>query len=300
MTHRPVLKKEVIEYLDPRPNQNFVDCTFGQGGHAQAIMRNNEPDGKLLAIEQTSELVKQAKERMGGRELGQRLILVNDNFVNLKEIVNKKDFGPVSGILLDLGFSLWHIKHSGLGFSFQKEEPLIMRYDGDRNKITAEEVVNTWPQQDIVRILEQYGEEKFAREIADKISQRRRVEKIRTTTQLSEIIKEATPSWYHKKRIHPATRTFQALRIAVNQELENLETVLPQTTEVLEQEGRLVVISFHSLEDRIVKNFFKKSPLKIITRKPVRPGEKEIKENPSSRSAKLRAAVKTKQENDQG
>ncbi len=298
MTHQPVLKNKVIEYLDPQPNQNFIDCTFGQGGHTYAILQKNEPDGKVLAIEQTPKLVKQAEERIKDKRLKQRLIFVNNNFVNLKEIVEKKDFKPVSGIVLDLGFSLWHIKQSGLGFSFQKEEPLIMRYDGNEKKITAKDIVNTWPPKDIARALKRYGEEKFAREIADRISQQRQAKKIETTTQLSEIVKQATPDWYHRKRIHPATRTFQALRIAVNQELENLKMVLPQAAEVLEQEGRLVIISFHSLEDRIVKNFFKKTPLKIITRKPVRPGEEEIKNNPSSRSAKLRAAVKTKEEND--
>lgn len=294
MNHRPVLKNKVIEYLDPRPNQNFIDCTFGQGGHAQTIIQKNKPNGKLLAIEQTPKLVKEAGERIKNKGLGKRVILVNDNFVNLKEIVKKKSFRPVAGTLLDLGFCLWHIKNSGLGFTFQKEEPLIMRYDGDKNKVTAGEIVNTWPKQDIARILKRYGEEKFAQEIADKISEQRLIKRIETTTELSEIIKEATPSWYHKKKIHPATRTFQALRIAVNQELENLKRVLPQTVEVLEEEGRLVIISFHSLEDRIVKNFFKKGPLKTITKKPVRPGEQEIRKNPSSRSAKLRAAVKTR------
>ena len=259
--HIPVLQKEVIGYLDPKPNDNFIDCTIGDGGHTLTILEKTGPNGKVLGIDLDLRI----------KNLGKRVILVNDNFANLKEIVKKNKFRNVSGILIDLGISSWDLEESGKGFSFQKQESLDMRYNSE-NQLTAEKIINFWSALEIEKILTNFGEEKFAEEIA------------------GEIIKAATPGWYHRKKIHPATKTFQALRIAVNDELNNLEKVLPQALEILKKGGRLVVISFHSLEDRIVKNFFRN--LEILTKKPVTANQVEIKANPRARSAKLRAAIK--------
>lgn len=292
--HIPVLQKEVLEYLDPKPNQNFVDCTFGQGGHTSLILEHNKPNGKVLGIDFDLSAYRDVFPSGENIPIGikQRLILVRDNFVNLKEIVARENFGPVSGILLDLGMSSWHLEMSGRGFTFQKDETLDMRFDRV-GECTAENIVNDWPENDIERILRDYGGERFAKRIARKIVIIRKQKPVKTTWQLKEIIKQATPSWYHHKRIHHATRTFQALRIAVNDELNSLKRVLPVAWEILQPRGRLVVISFHSLEDRIAKIFFKESGGEIITKKPVTPNEEEIKLNPRSRSAKLRAGIKT-------
>jgi len=293
--HIPVLPKEVIEYLDPKPNENFIDCTIGEGGHTTAILERNKPKGKVLGIEIDPELYQKLKSRMAEirnskLETRNRLILVNDSYVNLAETVRKQRFKPVSGILFDLGFSSWHLEESGRGFSFEKNEPLDMRYNPE-NPLTAEKIVNNWSEREIEKILREYGEERFTKRIAREIIQERKIKPIKTTFQLVETIKKSTPIWYHHRRIHPATRTFQALRIAVNDELNNLKKALPQAVEILEKDGRLAVISFHSLEDRIVKNFFREN-LKILTKKPIRPSLEEIEINPRSRSAKLRVGQK--------
>jgi 16S rRNA (cytosine1402-N4)-methyltransferase len=293
--HEPVLLKEVIEYLNVEKNKNYVDCTIGEGGHTIEILKRNGPKGKVLGIEIDPELYKKLKEE--GLE---RLILVNDSFLNLKEIVKRENFGPISGILFDFGLSSWHLEKSGRGFSFLKDEPLIMRYDWNQEKsmLTSEKIVNEWPEREIERILREFGEEKFAKRISREIVKTRKAKPIRTTLQLVEVIKKAVPAFYLRKRIHFATRTFQALRIVVNNELENLKIALPQAIDVLEKGGRLVVISFHSLEDRIVKNFLKEKEregrIKILTKKPIRPSKEEIRKNPRSRSAKLRAVLKIK------
>jgi len=294
MIHIPVLQKEVLEYLDPKPNENFIDCTIGGAGHALAILERNGPKGKVLGIEWDPELYKKLS-RSNLNRLKARLILVNDNFANLEEIAKSQKFRSVSGILFDLGMSSWHLEGSSRGFSFSKEEPLDMRYN-PQNPLTAARIVNYYSSQEIEKILKEYGEERFAKKIANEIITIRKIKPIETTFQLAEIIRRATPSWYHRKKIHPATRTFQAIRIAVNDELNNLRKILPQTIEILKLGGRLVVISFHSLEERIIKNFLKEKAkeniLKILTKKPVRPGQIEIKFNLRSRSAKLRAAEK--------
>jgi len=301
--HVPVLKKEVIEYLDPKPNENFIDATIGQAGHTLAILEKTAPEGKVLGIEWDPELYKKLKEKCLIWKIKERLILVNDSYSNLKKIVEREKFQPVSGILFDLGLSSWHLEESGRGFSFQKDEPLDMRYCTHFLRpwetCTAEKIVNEFSEEEIERIMREYGQEKFAKRIAREIVKTRKIKKIGTTFQLVEIIKKATPDWYHHQRIHFATRTFQALRIAVNDELNNLEKTLPQALEILEERGRIVVISFHSLEDRIVKDFFKKYShgvalfaCKILTKKPIRPGKEEIIQNPRSRSARLRATIK--------
>ena len=295
--HIPVLQNEVLKYLDPKPNQNFIDCTIGEGGHSAATLEKNAPKGKVLGIELDPELYEKlqaAKLKVKNEKLKNRLILVNDSFANLKEIVKRERFPAVSGILFDLGMSSWHLEESGRGFSFLKNGPLDMRYS-PQNPLTAEKIVNYWSKSEMEKILREYGEERFAKKIAEKIIEARQSKPIKTTSQLVEIIKKAVLSRYRHQKIHFATRTFQALRITVNDELNNLEKALPQTLEILKPGGRLVVISFHSLEDRIVKNFYRDSSpekLKILTKKPIRPTPEEIKINPRARSAKLRAAIK--------
>ena len=279
--HIPVLQKEVLEFLGPKPNENFIDCTIDGGGHALAILEKIKPNGKILGIDADPEVIKNLKLKIKNFE--KRIVLVTDNFANLKEIVKYTKFGQANGILFDLGMSSWHLEESGRGFTFLKDEPLDMRYGA--NELTAEKIVNEYPREEIERILKKYGEERFAKGLARKIVQER---PIKTTFQLLKIIKSS--------RIYSPNRVFQALRIAVNNELNNLKKVLPQAVEILESGGRIVIISFHSLEDRIVKKFFKeefqKGTIKILTKKPITPSQEEIKNNPRSSSAKLRAAMK--------
>ena len=297
--HIPVLKKETIEYLNPRPNENFIDCTFGMGGHSEAILEHNGPEGKILGIEADPSLYKAfqiGKLKIASQELAKRLILVNDSYTNLRALACKYNFRPVNGIIFDLGLSSWHLEKSGRGFSFQKDEPLDMRYNPETTPLTAYEIVNSFPEKDIEDLLKEYGEEKFARQIARKIAERREKKPIRNTLDLVEIIWAALPSSFKSGKIHPATKTFQALRIKVNSELDNLEQALVQAVDVLEKDGKIVVISFHSLEDRIVKRFFRRGKqinmLEILTKKPITASIQEIEANPRSRSAKLRSAKK--------
>jgi 16S rRNA (cytosine1402-N4)-methyltransferase len=289
--HIPVLQREIIDYLNPKPNENFIDCTIGEAGHTLAILERTEPEGKVLGIDQDPELIKNLKLKT--KNFKNRIILVQGNFRNLVEIAKREKFKSVSGILFDLGMSSWHLEESGRGFSFLKNEPLDMRYSL-QNPLRAEKIVNYWSERELERIFREFGEEKFSQKIAKEIVKKRKLNSIKTTSQLVKIIAEVVPKRYKFSRIHFATRTFQALRIAVNDELNNLKEVLPQTLEILKAEGRVVVISFHSLEDRIVKNFFKEKVLilKILTKKPVTPTQKEIKINPRSRSSKLRVAQK--------
>ncbi len=293
--HIPVLQKEVLQHLDPKPNENFIDCTINGGGHALAILERTEPEGKLLGIEWDEEIIRQFKLKVQSSKFKNRLILVNNNFTNLVEITKSQKFRAVKGILFDLGMSSWHLEESGRGFSFLKKEPLDMRYN-PQNPLTAEKIINYWSASEIEKILRDYGEEPFARPIAKNIIEFRKIKPIINTAQLVEIIKKSLPQRFQQRKIHPATKTFQALRIAVNDELNNLEKVLPQTLEVLKPGGRIAIISFHSLEDRIVKNFFKdkakENLIKQITKKPITPFRKEIKINPRSRSAKLRVGQK--------
>ena len=293
--HVPVLQKEVIEYLDPKPNENFIDCTIDDGGHSLAIIEKTLAGGKLLGIDIDEEIIRRLKFKIQNSKFKNNFILVCDNFANLAETVKKQRFKSVSGILFDLGMSSWHLETSNRGFSFQKKEPLDMRYNL-QNPLTAEKILNYWSRVEIEKILKDYGEEQFAPKIAEALLNFRKFKPLQTTSQLVEIIKRATPGWYHRRKIHFATKTFQALRIAVNDELNNLEKALPQALNILKPGGRIVVISFHSLEDRIVKNFLKEGNknnlLKILTKKPIIPSFKEMKINPRSRSAKLRASQK--------
>jgi 16S rRNA (cytosine1402-N4)-methyltransferase len=298
MNHIPVLQKEVLEFLSPHPDENFIDATIGGGGHAFEILKATAPEGKLLGIDANRTAIENLEIKTAEENLKNRLTLVCDNFSNLQDIVRKYDFGPVRGILADLGFSSQELEVSGRGFSFLKDEPLIMAYGEWQNEggLTAAHILNSWKEEDLADIFFRYGEERFSRPIAKKIVEARKTKEIKTTFELVEIIRKATPDFYHHRRINPATKVFQALRIAVNDELNNLNKFLPQALEVLAQGGRLAIISFHSLEDRIVKNFLKEQKqeglIEILTKKVIKPGDEEIIKNPRARSAKLRAAIK--------
>lgn len=294
MNHIPVLQKEALELLSPKADENFIDATIGSGGHAFEILERIKPKGKLLGIDASQSAIENLAKKIKDKETENRLILVCDNFSNLQFIAGKYNFDEVQGIFADLGFSSIELEASGRGFSFLKDEILDMRF-GEQD-LTAQKIINEWPEEKIKKILEEFGEERFAGFIARKIIETRKNARIETTFQLAEIIKKATPSFYHYKKIHPATKTFQALRIAVNSELENLKNFLNQAFKILEKGGRLAIISFHSLEDRIVKKFFKEKTEQklafILTKKPIKPGLAERVGNPRSRSAKLRALTK--------
>lgn len=315
MSHIPVLLNETVEYLNPKPDENFIDGTLGEGGHSKEILKRTSPAGKLLGIDQDREAVKIAGENL--KEFGERILLVQDNFANLKNIFAEhgEKIGKVKGILLDLGFSSSQMEKSGRGFSFERDEPLIMTLNWPikPGQITAADIVNSYPEKELERIFKEYGEERLGRPIAQKIIALRKTGKILRTSQLAEIAVGAYKRFYGSKtwRTHPATKIFMALRIEVNSELENLEKALPQALEILPGGGRLAVISFQSLEDRIVKNFFRRESrdcvceksrmecacghrktLKIITKKPIIPSLEEIERNSKARSAKLRVAEK--------
>lgn len=282
--HIPVLLNEVIEGLNLKKGAKVVDCTLGDGGHSQVILEKIGESGKLLSIDTDKENIKRAKVKLP------EVILVNDNFVNLAKILEKNNFGKVDAILMDLGWSTTQFEESGRGFSFQKpNEPLDMRLGG--NGITAAEVLNTWTEADLGQIFRMYGEEEKWKQIAEQIFERRKKKKFEIVDDILDIVGRE-----NRGRLHPATKVFQALRIVVNEELKVLKDVLPQAVEALNQNGRLAVISFHSLEDRIVKNFFQdyaiKKQLAIITKKPITATEVELSKNPKSRSAKLRIAEK--------
>jgi 16S rRNA (cytosine1402-N4)-methyltransferase len=289
MIHTSVLVNEVLEYLKPQPDENMVDATTGEGGHTRLLLEGTAPRGKVLGIDADTKQVENARRNLV--EFSERLVLTHDSYAHIKEIIEKHHFRPVNGILLDLGYSSWQMEASGKGFSFLKDEPLDMRYGN--GELTAEQIVNEWPEEKIRGMIEEFGEEHFAKQIARAMVRQRKSKKIESTLQLVKIIEEAVGAKYRGERIHYATRTFQALRIAVNGELDNLQAFLPQAVEVLASGGRLAIISFHSLEDRIVKNFFKNQEnIHILTNKPVTASDEEIASNPRARSAKLRAIQK--------
>jgi len=290
MAHKPVLLKEVIQYLDPKPGENFIDCTVGGGGQALAILKKIAPRGEILGIDFSQEAIGSLKLKIKNEKLKSNLILICDNFANLKQIVEKENFGPIQGILLDLGLSSDLLENSGRGFSFQKDEILDMRFNPEKQSLTAEKILNQWSEEELFKIFQEYGEERFSKQIARKITKERKRIKINRTFQLANLIKETLGPRFHIKSL---ARIFQALRIAVNDELENLRKVLSQTVDLLQPGGKIVVISYHSLEDRIVKRFFRSEPrLQILTKKPIQSSRQEIKNNPRARSAKLRAGMK--------
>ncbi len=289
--HEPVLLKEAIEFLEPRKGDIVLDATIDGGGHAAEILKKISPGGKLIGIDQDKQLLDSLISK-------KNLVLLHGNFRNIDELLKPAGIEKVDKTLFDLGVSSRHFEESGRGFTFRKDEPLLMnlKFPSDEDDLTAEEILNRWREEDIFKILKEYGEERFAKRIARAIVQRRKERSLKTTFELVEIIKNSVPRFYRRGRTHFATRTFQALRIAVNDELRALEEGLEKTFKILDADGRLVVISFHSLEDRIVKNFMRQKAIagegEILTKKPVRPQEEEIIFNPRSRSAKLRAIKK--------
>lgn len=295
--HISVLTKEVLEFLSPQSGQKFIDATAGAGGHSLAILKKIAPDGKLLAIDLDRDALARVAKRIETESpnLKSNLILAQGNFADIEKIAAAKGLIAVDGVVADLGLSSDQLGMSGRGFSFQKDEPLDMRFD-IRQKLTAREIINQWLPADLERIFREYGEEKFSRRIAQSIIKRRQIKPILTTQELVEAIASAVPARHKNARIHFATRIFQALRISTNDELGNLERFISQAIDTLKSGGRLAIISFHSLEDRIVKNLFrqaaKNSQGKILTKKPLSPMADEQVENPRSRSAKMRVIQK--------
>ena len=287
-SHTPVLLEETIEALAVQPGGRYIDCTLGGGGHAADILERSAPGGQLLGIDADPDAIKTAKEKLAAYHGS--TVLVNQNFVNLKSICAKHNFRPVHGILFDLGLSSLQLNGSGRGFSFRHDSPLDMRLN-PRQQLTAADIVNTLSETELARLIRTFGEESRSGRIARYIVKQRPV---KSTFELAEIVEQATGG--RRGRIHPATRTFLALRIAVNQELENLKSALEQAAGLLGLGGRLVTISYHSLEDRIAKQFMVAEAagdnprLKLINKKVITPSPAEVQFNPRSRSAKLRAA----------
>ncbi len=293
-THTPVLLHEVLTLLDPKPGEIFIDATINGGGHARAIAERVGRTGKVIGIDWDCDLIRESGIR--NKESGiKNITLVCDTYGNIKTIVEKHGAKTVNGILFDLGFSSYHLDASGRGFSFLADEPLDMRYNPEDNKLTAGEIINTWPQERIASILWEDGEERWARRIAKGIASARINKKIVSSKKLAEVIVRSVPR-QARSHIHPATRAFQALRITVNHELVSLAQALPAACALLGSGGRLAVISFHSLEDRRVKTFFreeeKKGVLRTAAKKPIRALPEEISINPRARSARLRGATK--------
>lgn len=284
--HVPVLLNEVIEYLNLKENKLIIDCTIGEGGHAKKILESLGPSGILLGIDQDQDALVAARERLA--PFGKRVDLIWDNFINLEKILREKEMGKVGGILFDLGVSSLQLNRKERGFSFLREGPLDMRMN-KAQRINASHLINKTSYKKLQNILYEFGEERWAKRIARAIVREREKTPVTTTTQLARIIERALP---YRGRIHPATRTFLALRLRINGELENLREALPPTVDSLKKKGRICIISYHSLEDRIVKNSFRdfahQGKLKILTKKPITPTIEEIRVNPRSRSAKLR------------
>lgn len=289
MLHTPVLLNEVIKFLEPTPGKFIIDGTVNGGGHARVILSKIGKNGKLLAVDWDCEALKKFESNIGSQ--APRVVTECANYADLRDILNRHRLSKADGLLLDLGFSSSQLD-VGRGFSFQKNETLDMRYDLSRN-LTAFDVVNKFNEKDLADIFWKFGEERYARSIAKGIVVARLHKSIRTTEHLVQIIGNSVPARYLRGRIHPATKVFQALRIRVNHELQNLEKILGELATLLDSGGRAVIISFHSLEDRMVKNAFRdlkqKKLAEILTKKPVMASGEEVGNNPRSRSAKLRA-----------
>jgi len=299
--HIPVLTKEILNYLNLKKGGVYIDCTLGGGGHSKAILEKIYPDGLLIGMDQDIEAIETAREEL--KSYIDKVKLVKGNFKNLEEILSDVKIETVSGIIFDLGVSFHQLKEKERGFSFKEDSHLDMRMDLNQ-EFNADILINSYSEKDLAEIFEKYGEERFSRRIARLIAMERKKENINTTKQLADLVIKSLPRTKkrHTWRIHPATRVFQAIRIEVNQELKVLEKGLNQAIRVLENKGRVCVISYHSLEDRIVKHQFKEVEregkdkgnygLKIITKKPISPSLKEVEDNPKARSAKLRVAEK--------
>jgi 16S rRNA (cytosine1402-N4)-methyltransferase len=306
--HKSVLAVETLEVLKPQNGENFIDATLGLGGHTEMIL-SSSADTKVVGIDRDLEAISLAKKRL--ETFGNRVEIVHNNFSEIKQVAETVKIDKINGIIADLGVSSLQFDSRTRGFSFRFDAPLDMRMNQGSDALTAAELLETLSEFDIARIIYEYGEERLSRRIARRIVEKReRGEPVKTTRELAELIERAIGRG-KKDKIHPATRTFQALRIAVNEELEILEQFIRDSVEILEKGGRFAVISFHSLEDRIVKQTFQKlagkcvcpprlpqcacgarREIEILTRKPIVPGERELEENPRSRSAKLRAYIK--------
>jgi len=306
--HKSVLLRESIEGLNLRKDATAVDATLGGGGHSDEILKRIGGEGTLIAIDQDSQAIDGFRKRLpGGNE---NVIMVKDNFANLQNILAELGIGKADAILADLGYSSIQLEDPAVGMSFLQDAPLDMRLDREGG-LTAKAIVNGYTQGELARIMKNYGEERFAGIIAKRIADRRKIKPIETTRELVEIIGGAIPERFQHGKLHPATKTFQALRIETNKELEMLEKFIPQAIDALETGGRLAIISFHSLEDRIVKNIYRenargcicppdfptcqcgrKAKVRIVTKKPLIPTEDELDGNPRSRSAKLRICEK--------
>jgi len=290
MYHRTVLAREAVDLLVTKPDGVYLDCTFGEGGHSLEIARKLQASGGvLIGIDKDVEILHYGEKRL--QEFGfQKLHLFRANYTDMDLVIRGLGFRKIDGVLFDLGVSSFQLDTQSRGFSFQNEAPLDMRMD-TQSKRTARSVVNTFPPPELERILREYGEERFARSITRRIVENR---PLHTTADLVRCVREGIPAKVrHKMKKHFATRTFQAIRIAVNGELEELANGLDKSLHILDKGGRIIVISFHSLEDRLVKHFFRSqqdSFLRILTAKPITPGEPEVEANPRSRSAKMRAA----------
>lgn len=304
--HAPVMVHEVLEYLRPRSGGVYADCTVGGGGHSLEIVKRILPDGRLIGIDRDDEALQTASERLS--EYSDNVVLAKGNFAELEGIAWRLNLDELDGILLDLGVSSHQLDAAERGFSFRHDAPLDMRMDTSQ-AVTAQEIVNSFSERRLAELIKEYGEERWAKRIAKFIVERRMHRPIRTTRELSEIVTAAIPAGARSEQIHPSTRTFMALRIAVNRELESLRTGLDAAVKLLAKGGRVVVISYHSLEDRIVKETFVRHAgkctcppgfpvcvcgaekrIQILTRRPIGPSREEIHANPRARSARLRAA----------
>ncbi len=286
-THIPVLLQQVREHFQPEPNKSYIDGTVGQGGHAEYLLSNDLPDVRLLAIDRDARNLAVAQSRLA--KFGDAVVFIRDSFANVRFHAHAHGFAHVDGILLDLGFSSAHVDDAERGFSFQQDGPLDMRYDTSQGD-TASDIVNTWDEDELARIFRLFGEEPKARPIAQAIISARKAEDITHTLQLAQIVSSVVP---RRGKTHPATKVFQALRIAVNTELDELERALPDMVELLKPGGRIAIITFHSLEDRIVKHFFAGcDDLELVNKRVIAPTKDEVKANSRSRSAKLRVAQK--------
>lgn len=289
--HKPVLVKEVIHYLNPQPKQIYVDATFGSGGHSRAILQA-EPNCKVIAIDWDKQAIEKNAPKLQ-EEFGDRIELLWGNFARLTQLLKKINIKKVDGILADFGTSQYQIANQP-GFSFYKDSPLDMRMSPGHYKVTAYEIVNRASEDELTKIFQRYGQEHNARKIAREIVRTRsEFGPLRTTRDLAQLIEKITPGW-RQSRIHPATQVFQAIRIVVNDELNNIKSLLTQSLNLLALNGRIVCISFHSLEDSMVKDFFRlhSNVLQILTPRVITASKEELEENLSARSAKLRAAIK--------
>ncbi len=294
--HKPVLLKEVINILDIQPNDKVLDGTVGGGGYLKEICSLLGREGIIIGLDQDNSALEAVEDWFSSKKC--RVELINENFRNLDKVLSSLKIKKVNKIVLDLGISSDQLDKSGRGFSFQKNEPLLMTLKNKpkEDDLTAKEIVNNWDEQNLADIILGYGEERFAKKIALSLCGVRKQKPIKTTFDLVEIIEKAVPEWYRHKKIHFATKTFQALRITVNDEIETLKKGLEKSFEYLDKEGRIAIVSFHSKEDGIIKRFFKDKKNKqtgiLITKKPIIPTREEIQQNPRSRSAKLRVIEK--------